>query len=57
MTPQQLMDMPGAGNAEKWLRKSGKWELTAAETITEKLDLMRDQLDDIETELNILEAK
>lgn len=31
MTPQQLMDMPGAGNAEKWLRKAGKWEKTALE--------------------------
>ena len=31
MTPQQLVDMRGAGNAEKWLRKHGKWRKTAVE--------------------------
>lgn len=25
MTPQQLIDMRGAGSAEKWLRKNGEW--------------------------------
>jgi len=31
MTPQQLIDMPGAGSAERWLRKNGKWRLTPTE--------------------------
>ena len=25
MTPHDLINLPGAGNAEKWLRKNGKW--------------------------------
>lgn len=25
MTPQQLIDMPGYGMAEKWCRDNGKW--------------------------------
>lgn len=31
LTPQQLIDLPGAGMAEKQLRKDGRWELTAIE--------------------------
>ncbi len=29
MTPQDLINLPGAGNAEKQLRKIGKWDYTA----------------------------
>ncbi len=32
MTPQQLIDMRGAGNAEKWLRKNGKWRELMTDT-------------------------
>lgn len=35
MTPQQLMDMPAYGAAEKWLRENGKWKLTAYELLSE----------------------
>lgn len=28
MTPQELMDLPGAGQAERWLRANGKWKPT-----------------------------
>lgn len=33
MTPQELMDMPGAGNAEKQLRSTGSWDITALEVL------------------------
>ena len=32
MTPQQLIDMRGAGNAGKWLRKNGKWRELMTDT-------------------------
>lgn len=28
MTTQELMDLPSAGQAERWLRANGKWKLT-----------------------------
>lgn len=31
MTPQELMDLPYAGDAEKQLRKDGKWLLDPKE--------------------------
>lgn len=31
VTPQQLMDLPSAGMAEKALRKAGLWQLTPLE--------------------------
>ena len=33
MTPQDLINIPGAGNAEKQLRKMGKWQLTPLEIL------------------------
>ena len=33
MTPQELMDLPGAGQAERWLRANGKWELTTEDIL------------------------
>lgn len=33
MTPQQLMDLPSAGMAEKALRKAGLWRLTPLEIL------------------------
>jgi len=33
MTPQQLIDLPGAGKAEAWLRKNGMWRLTPKELL------------------------
>lgn len=32
VTPQQLMDLPSAGMAEKQLRKAGLWRLTIDDT-------------------------
>jgi hypothetical protein len=44
MTPQQLIDMRGAGNAEKWLRKNGKWLLTPEEEIIKQMRHAQDML-------------
>ena len=33
VTPQQLMDLPSAGMAEKALRRSGLWQLTPLEIL------------------------
>lgn len=46
MTPQQLMDMRGAGNAEKWLRENGKWRFTPQEKLDEALQSAYDAIDD-----------
>lgn len=44
MTPQQLIDLPGYGAAEKQLRKEGRWELTAFYHLDNALDDL-DQLE------------
>ena len=31
LTPQELIDLPGAGRAETHLRETGRWELTPQE--------------------------
>jgi len=50
LTPQQLIDLPGYGRAEKQLRKEGRWELTADEkrsvTISKAMQSLEDALDD-----------
>ena len=46
MTPQELMDMPGYGKAEEYLRKTGKWKLTKEERIDKALGKLDDALDD-----------
>lgn len=33
MTTQELMDLPGAGQAERWLRANDKWELTTEDIL------------------------
>ena len=38
LTPQQLIDLPGYGAAEKTLRKEGRWNVTA--TDTERIEWM-----------------
>ncbi len=48
MTPQQLMDLPGYGAAEKWLRKAGKWRLTPEECLHMALHVAdREDSDDL----------
>lgn len=46
MTPQLLMDMRGAGNAEKWLRKNGKWRLTPYEKLCNAMGGLDAAIDD-----------
>lgn len=48
VTPQQLMDLPSAGMAEKALRKAGLWQLTPQEKIENALDDVLCDLDQIE---------
>lgn len=33
LTPQELMDLPNYGSAEKELRKSGRWEKSALDCL------------------------
>ena len=40
MTPHDLINLPGAGNAEKWLRANGMWHITM--TDTERIEWMMD---------------
>lgn len=42
MTPQELMDLPYAGMAEKRLRKAKKWELSKEEKLAEVFDRLSD---------------
>lgn len=46
MTPQQLIDLRGAGNAEKWLRKHGKWHLTPQEKLAEAVQAAADAIEE-----------
>lgn len=39
MTPQELMDLPGAGQAERCLRANGKWDEYAG--LAEKVYLVK----------------
>lgn len=43
LTPQELMDLPYYGQAEKHLRKSGRWVLTKAEELEKIIfDMVRE---------------
>jgi hypothetical protein len=46
MTPQEYMDLPYAGMAEKELRRRGKWQLTPREKISKAMDALDVLLDD-----------
>ena len=46
MTPQDLINLPGAGNAEKQLRKMGKWQLTPLEKLAKAMDSLNSSIDD-----------
>lgn len=52
MTPQQLIDMPGYGDAEKQLRKEGRWRLTAQEIAFNKLNDALSSIQDVEYFVN-----
>lgn len=42
MTPQELMDLPYAGMAEKQLRSEGKWSHTQEEKLVMIFDKMQE---------------
>ena len=52
MTPQDLIDLPGYGNAEKQLRKMGKWQLTPQENLSKALDNLNSSIDDAADAIN-----
>ena len=52
MTPQDLINLPGAGNAEKQLRKMGKWQLTPQEILSKALDNLNSSIDDAADAIN-----
>jgi len=53
MTPQELMDLPGYGSAEKQMRKDGRWRLSPTEIIEKALD---DAFHDIEQAAHYIES-
>ena len=55
MTPQELMDLPYAGMAEKQLRSEGKWSYTQEEKIAMIFDRMRSAHIDLDYALDDLE--
>lgn len=46
MTPQQLIDLPGYGSAEKQLRKMGKWKLTPEEQFEANVSKVMGSIED-----------
>ena len=44
--PQTLINTPGAGNAEKALRKAGLWKLTPQEKLQRAMDKLSNALED-----------
>ncbi len=41
LTPQELIDLPGYGAAERQLRKDGRWLLTPEEKMDMAIDAIR----------------
>lgn len=38
LSPQELIDLPGYGNAETHLRKTNRWDKTDDEKLTERIE-------------------
>lgn len=55
MTPQDLMNLPHAGMAEKQLRKAGMWRLTPVEKIEKEMDALAVSLDDAQEAMHSIE--
>ena len=55
MTPQDLMDLPYAGMAEKQLRKDGRWRLTPREKVEKTMDALAVSLDDAQSAMHNIE--
>lgn len=52
MTPQQIMDLPYAGMAEKQLRKEGKWRKTPMEIIEQSIYCAENAIDEAQQYIN-----
>jgi len=46
LTPQQLIDLPGYGMAEKHLRETGRWELSDVERAASSFAKLGQYLED-----------
>ena len=54
LTPQELIDLPGAGHAEKHLRETGRWKLLAYERLQAAIGDIEDAVSDISSSLEII---
>jgi len=55
MTPQQLIDLPSYGMAEKQLRKDGRWLLTPRERLDKHIDNLEYEIDAMSSAANAAE--
>ena len=56
MTPHELINLPYAGQANKQLRKMGKWKLTAQEEFEDKIGKVMGSIDDAISAINDAES-
>lgn len=47
LTPQELMDLPNYGDAERALRKQGDWESAEVEYLEDRVEALEDVADDL----------
>ena len=57
MTPQELINLPYAGMAEKQLRKQGDWQLTPQEELRKLSDAAYIAVDDVLSNLSAAQSK
>lgn len=55
MTPQELIDMPGYGKAEEYLRKTGKWVINPKEKLEDLIGKLETSLDDAQLAMSDIE--
>lgn len=55
MTPQELIDMPGYGKVEEYLRKTGKWVISPKEKLEGLIGKLETSLDDAQLAMSNIE--
>jgi hypothetical protein len=55
MTPQELIDMPGYGKAEKHLRMIGEWVISPKEKLEALIGKLETSLDDAQLAMSNIE--
>ena len=53
INPQDLINLPGAGNAEKELRKAGLWRRDQSEIIADIIENVRYELETLEMNMSL----